>query len=200
MDTNLAITEKIVNYQGQDKLEILISVKSALIDLFECPWIIINNEIGLDQQIKRFESIPFYDFRILNEKNLKKLNLNFLDIHLLPKNKKNKLSSLVDNLIFNLNDQSEIIYDFVRINPFLSDTLFDFILNNQDNINQNLFSIYKNRNESSEFLKEKHFSKNYFNNCFDIAKRQKIIYMWKTTWHKIELYNNKNSFVENLLL
>jgi hypothetical protein len=24
--------------------------------------------------------------------------------------------------------------------------------------------------------------------------------MWKTTWHKLELYNNKNSFVENLLL
>ena len=104
MDTNLVITEKIINYEGQDKLVVLISVKAALIDLFECPWIIINSHEGLDHQIKRFESIPFCEFRNLNEKNIKKLNLNFLEIYLLPKNKKNKLLSLIENLIFNFHD------------------------------------------------------------------------------------------------
>lgn len=200
MDTNLVITEKIINYQGQDKLEVLISVKAALIDLFECPWIIINSYEGLDHQIKRFESIPFCEFRNLNEKNIKKLNLNFLEIYLLPKNKKNKLLSLIENLIFNLDDQSKIVFDHVRINPFLNDSFYEFISENQDILNESIFSIYKNRNESSYYLKDKHCSKNYFKNCYEIAKHQKIIHMWKTTWHKLELYNNKNSFVENLLL
>lgn len=200
MDTFVAINQKIVSYQGLDKLEILLSVKSALIDAFDCPWIILNINEGLNDQIKKLESFSFFDCRELNEKNLKKISCNFLELHLLPKNKKIKILSLIENIIYNDNDQSYIIFDFLKINPFLNDDLYNFILSNEDHIDKSILKKYKNRNESSKFLREKHISFKYHQNCYDIAKRQKIIQMWKTTWHRIELYNDKASFIENLLI
>lgn len=200
MDTLVAITQKIVGYQGLDKLEILLSVKSALTDVFECPWIILNDFIGLNEQIKKLESFSFSDYREVNENNLKKINLAYLELHLLPKNKKNRLLSLVENIIYNDNEKINVVFDLIKINPFLYDELFNFILQNEYHFDQKIINDYKNRNESSLFLKEKHSSCSYYQNCYEIAKKQKIINMWKTTWHRMELYNDKASFIENLLI
>ena len=200
MDTTVIISDKIVNYYGLDKLEILLSVKSALTDTFDCPWIIINTNQGLNDQIKKLESFSFSEFRSINEKNLKKLNTNFLEIHLLPKNKKIRLNLLVDDLINDESNGTKIIFDHLKIDPFSEDKLYNFIIERSDFINQDILISYKNRNQSSMFLKEKHDSKNHFQNCFEIAKKQKIKFLWKTTWSKIELYSDKFNFVENLIL
>ena len=199
MDTFNTISNKIVSLTDIESLEILISVKSALLDLMECPILLLNDSDNINHLLNNLDSYSYTKYKSINDKNLRKLNTNFQEIFLLPKNKKLRLLSLIDSILQNLNDNIIIVFDNISINPFLEDSLFNY-LQKCENVDTKIIETYYNRNKSANFLKNKYMSNNLYFSCHELAIQNKIISHWKKSWHKIENYSQSNSSIESLLI
>ena len=118
----------------------------------------------------------------------------------MPKNKRNKLLLLIDNIIENIKEDKIIIYDVLRSDPFSEDFLLQFILKNNNSINQKIIDLYKVRNkESKDILLRANIQYDYYQSCFIRSRINKIKDYWINIWGIEEKYKSF-SLIEYLII
>lgn len=193
------IQKKILQCSQNDNLEIIISLRAFLLDMPDCPYFLFLNEnfsnIILENQK---QTLDFY--RKKNEFNIKKINLKPIDIHLLPKNKKNTLIDFTDEVLKNKNVYDYLVFDQIRSNPYNEDELFEFINKNVENIDESIYKKYKLRNDDLRNIVSKtSFSNKIYFSIYDIAKKNKITEYWKNLWGLPEKYFEED-VISNIIL
>ena len=200
MNTLNIISKKVLECSLSDKLEILISMRAFILEIYECPWALIDHKNNLNDQILDLQNKSLQHYKNINERNIKKLHINPIEILILPKNKKNKLLKLVDSLIENNINEKEILFDKLRSDPFAEDNLLKFILDHSENININILSNYQLRNhEAKELLSKANIHFHYYHSCFVISRMNKIKDYWINIWGIEEKYR-KISFIDYIIL
>ena len=199
MDTFTKITNSINKSFQTNDLNYLISLKAFLCEKNDCPWRIFYEIKDLEENIRHMQSKSLFYFKDINTQNLKKFNINQIEIYLLPKNKRNKLIDEIDDI---LSSQNFIfITDELRSNPYNEDTLMKTILENQKILPDDLIKIYTIR---KEFLSKLFIFANYSNQIFQTsmasAKNNKIKEYWINIWGSSESYNSDLSVIESLIL
>ena len=168
-------------------------------DMPDCPYFLFLNKnfsnIILENQK---QTLDFY--RKKNEFNRKKINLKPIDIHLLPKNKKNTLIDFTDEVLKNKNVYDYLVFDQIRSNPYNEDELFIFINKNIENIDESIYKKYKLRNDDLRNIVSKtSFSNKIYFSTYDIAKKNKIKEYWKNLWGLPEKYFEED-VISNIIL
>lgn len=182
-----------------DKLEILISMRAFILEIYECPWALIDPLENLDDQILDLQNKTLQHYKSLNERNIKKLHISPIEIFILPKNKKNKLLKLVDSLINTHIDEKEILFDTLRADPFAKDFLLDFIHKNPE-VNNKIVSIYQTRNQEAKDLLEKaEINFSFYQSCFITSRINKVKDYWINIWGIEEKYKSI-SFIDYIIL
>ena len=183
-----------------DKLEILISMRAFILEIYECPWALIDTKSNINEQIITLQNHSLSHYKILNERNIKKLQISPIDIFVMPKNKKNKLLLLIDNLIENIKKDQVIIFDTLRSDPFSNDFLLEFMLIHNHDINQKIIDLYKTRNkESKDILAKANINCDYYQSCFIRSRINKIKDYWINIWGIEEKYQSY-SLIEYLIV
>lgn len=193
------IQKKILQCSQNDNLEIIISLRAFLLDTPDCPIIIFNKQ-NYNQLIIEHQQFTADHYRRKNELNLKKISLKPLDIHLLPRNKKNVLLDLTEEILKNKNIMDFLIFDVTRSNPYCEDNLFEFIKKNINEIDEKIFIKYKTRNDDLiNIISKTSFSNKIYFSTFDIAKKNKIKDYWKNLWGLPEKYFDED-VISNIIL
>ena len=193
------IQKKILQCSQNDNLEIIISLRAFLLDIPDCPYFLFTSEnySPLIQESQKY-TLDFY--RKKNEFNIRKITLKPIDIHLMPRNKKNSLIELIDGILKNNNIYDVLVYDGIRSNPYCEDELFEFIKLNMKNIDENIYKKYKLRNDDLRNIVSKtSFSNKIYFSTYDIAKKNKIKEYWKNLWGLPEKYFEED-VISNIIL
>ena len=200
MNTLSIISKKVLECSLSDKLEILISMRAFILDIYECPWALIDPKTNINDQIIVLQSCSLTHYKNVNEHNIKKLQLSPIDIFIMPKNKRNKLLLLIDNIIENIKEDKIIIFDVLRSDPFSEDFLLQFILKNNNSINQKIIDLYKVRNkESKDIILKANIQYDYYQSCFIRSRINKIKDYWINIWGIEEKYKSF-SLIEYLII
>lgn len=199
MDTFTKIINSINKSFQTNDLNYLVSLKAFLCDKNDCPWSLFYNIEELEANIQFMQNKSLSYYKDLNTLNLKKFNINQIEIYLIPRNKRNKLTDEIDEI---LSSQDYIfITDELRSNPFNEDTLMNIISENQSLLSEKLIKIYTLR---KEFLSRLFIFSNYNNQIFQtsmsLAKNNKIKEYWINIWGSTESYNSDLSVIESLIL
>ena len=199
MNSLTEISKKILECSQNDRLEILISLRAFLLECQDCPWIHFKDPSNFSEDLFKVQNHNFEYFKSLNEQNIKKINIQPIELILLPRNKKNTLLNLLDDLNYN---NSYLVFDLCRTNPFSKDLLFDFILSHKDDFNKETIKIYEARNKSiksiSEFAK---IENNIYETSLCTSRKNKIKDYWINIWGIKDKYIFDNqSSIENLIL
>ena len=168
-------------------------------DIPDCPYFLFTSEnySPLIQESQKY-TLDFY--RKKNESNIRKITLKPIDIHLMPRNKKNSLIELIDGILKNNNIYDVLVYDGIRSNPYCEDKLFEFIKLNMKNIDENIYKKYKLRNDDLRNIVSKtSFSNKIYFSTYDIAKKNKIKEYWKNLWGLPEKYFEED-VISNIIL
>ena len=174
-------------------------MRAFLLDIPDCPIIIFNTK-NYNQLIIQHQQFTADYYRRKNELNLKKISLKPLDIHLLPRNKKNVLLDLTEEILKNKNIMDFLIFDVTRSNPYCEDNLFEFIKKNINEIDEKIFIKYKTRNDDLiNIISKTSFSNKIYFSTFDIAKKNKIKDYWKNLWGLPEKYFDED-VISNIIL
>ena len=198
MNTVLDISNKIIQCSQNDQLEIIISLRAFLFDIPIYSWVDLTYSKNYEEDIALLHNKNIFELKSLNEKNLKKIYLKPIDLFLLPRNKKNYLISLIDEIFedFSL----VVIFDKIRTNPFLEDTLFEFIKNNKNQFSDKIFITYKTRNDNAkELVSLASIEPQIYETCFTLSRKNKIINYWENIWADSYKYNEPN-LIQNLIL
>ena len=165
----------------------------------DCPYFLFTSEnySPLIQESQKY-TLDFY--RKKNESNIRKITLKPIDIHLMPRNKKNSLIELIDGILKNNYIYDVLVYDGIRSNPYCEDELFEFIKLNMKNIDENIYKKYKLRNDDLRNIVSKtSFSNKIYFSTYDIAKKNKIKEYWKNLWGLPEKYFEED-VISNIIL
>jgi hypothetical protein len=165
----------------------------------DCPYFLFTSEnySPLIQENQKY-TLDFY--RKKNESNIRKISLKPIDVHLMPKNKKNSLIELIDGILKNNNIIDVLVFDAIRSNPYCEDELFEFIKLNMQNIDENIYKKYKLRNDDLRNIVSKtSFSNKIYFSTYDIAKKNKIKEYWKNLWGLPEKYFEED-VISNIIL
>lgn len=198
MNTVLDISNKIIQCSQNDQLEIIISLRAFLFDIPIYSWVDLTYSKNYEEDIALLHNKNIFELKSLNEKNLKKIYLKPIDLFLLPRNKKNYLISLIDEIFedFSL----VVIFDKIRTNPFLEDALFEFIKNNKNQFSDKIFITYKTRNDNAkELVSLASIEPQIYETCFTLSRKNKIINYWENIWADSYKYNEPN-LIQNLIL
>lgn len=198
MNTVLDISNKIIQCSQNDQLEIIISLRAFLFDIPIYSWVDLTYSKNYEEDIALLHNKNIFELKSLNEKNLKKIYLKPIDLFLLPRNKKNYLISLIDEIFedFSL----VVIFDKIRTNPFLEDALFEFIKNNKNQFSDKMFITYKTRNDNAkELVSLASIEPQIYETCFTLSRKNKIINYWENIWADSYKYNEPN-LIQNLIL
>lgn len=175
-------------------------MRAFILDIYECPWVLIDPKTNINDQIIVLQSCSLTHYKNVNEHNIKKLQLSPIDIFIMPKNKRNKLLLLIDNIIENIKEDKIIIFDVLRSDPFSEDFLLQFILKNNNSINQKIVDLYKVRNkESKDILLRANIQYDYYQSCFIRSRINKIKDYWINIWGIEEKYKSF-SLIEYLII
>jgi hypothetical protein len=198
LNTVLDISNKIIQCSQNDQLEIIISLRAFLFDIPIYSWVDLTYSKNYEEDIALLHNKNIFELKSLNEKNLKKIYLKPIDLFLLPRNKKNYLISLIDEIFedFSL----VVIFDKIRTNPFLEDALFEFIKNNKNQFSDKIFITYKTRNDNAkELVSLASIEPQIYETCFTLSRKNKIINYWENIWADSYKYNEPN-LIQNLIL
>jgi hypothetical protein len=180
------------------KLDILFSLKAFLLNKSNCPFFVHKNGENIDCLISSLHSRDLNFYKAYNEKNLRKIKISPNSFQCIPKNRCMGLLHLVDELINNLSQDEILIFDNLRINPFLEDCLFNFL--KQNNASGEIYNLYLKRSLISKDL-DKFFliENNVHESCLDKALKIKLIDYWRNSYGLANFYN-ENLLIENLIL
>ena len=136
------------------------------------------------------------------ERNIKRINIHQIELILLPRNKKNSLLSLLDDLSYNLFADTFVIYDLCRMNPFSDDNLYNFITNNQIFFDKKIIQLYQSRHENIKHIKEfANISNQIYESSLCTSRKNKIKDYWIHIWGIKDKYIYQyQSTIENLIL
>lgn len=198
MNTLSEISNKIILCSQNDQLEIIVSLRAFLFDNPIHFWILFNYEQEYETNLIKLQNLNLFEAKSLNEKNINKIGLKPIDLFLLPKNKKNFLIIMIDEILNDL--ECKIIFDKLRTNPFNKDDLFIFIDKNKEFFSKQIYILYKNRNIQSKILISKSgIEYQIYDSCFAISRKNKIINYWLNSWGEKSYYNEPD-LIENLIL
>ena len=202
MNSVAEISKKILECSQKDKLEILISLRAFLLDCHDSPWIIFKDENEYLENLINTQNHNIDYYKIKNEGNIKKINIHPIELILLPRNKKNSLLSLLDDITYNIFADSFIVYDLCRMNPFSEDLLFNFIIKNQLYFDKTIIQMYQSRHENINHIKEfANIDNCVYENCLCSSRKNKIKDYWVNIWGIKDKYIYQNeSSIENLIL
>ena len=202
MNSVAEISKKILECSQNDKLEILISLRAFLLDCHDSPWIIFKNENEYLENLINTQNNNIDYFKIKNERNIKKINIHPIELILLPRNKKNSLLALLDDVSYNIFADSFIIFDLCRMNPFSDDLLFNFIIENQSNFDKSIVQMYQSRHDNIKNIKEfANIDNCIYETCLCNSRKNKIKDYWINIWGIKDKYIYQNqSTIENLIL
>jgi hypothetical protein len=82
------ISEKFLECSQNDRLEILISPRAFLLECQDCPWRHSKDPSNFSEDLFKVQNHNFEHFKSLNEQNIKKINIQPIELILLPRNKK----------------------------------------------------------------------------------------------------------------
>lgn len=182
MITLSELKNKIVQSSNINELNNLISLRAFLLEQEQCPWFVIEDISSLSKVIEEFEKHQNIYYKNKNTNNIKKFNITPLELYLLPKNKKLIILSLLNEIIEDLSQNSFIIEDLIRINPFNKDTLLELI-NSNNNLPSDIITKYNKRSQDlTKILEIAEVEKTIYSNCIYTAKKNKIIEYWRQKW------------------
>lgn len=198
MNTIHEISNKVIQCSQSDRLEIIVSLRAFLFDDPVYFWFDFS-ELGKAEKIlEKKQILDIFDAKSINEKNIKKINIKPIDLYLLPKNKKIYLINLIEEIFDDL--QITIIYDSLRINPFLEDKLFLFIQEHNAFFSDKTSSIYKTRNQSATYiLEEADIQPCIYETSFTLSRKNKIINYWANIWGNSTNYKDP-TIIEHLII
>lgn len=199
MNVTQEIANKIVSScQDYSKLDILFSLKAFLLNKSNCPFFVHKNSSNIDCLIVSLHERDLNFYKAYNEKNVRKIKISPNQLQFMPKNRCMTLLSLVDELINNYSQDEILVFDNLRINPFLEDSMFKFLKNKK--VSEELYDLYLRRNLISKDLNKFFLIENrVYESCLDKALKIKLIEYWKNSYGIVNFYN-ENLIIDNLIL
>lgn len=202
MNTLSELKNIILKSSNTNETNNLISLRAFLFDEEDCPWALLDNKSQLQDTIEFFESKEISYYKKLNEKNIRKLKINPIEIYLLPYNKRKILIELINDILDIHIQDLILLQDKLRADPFKNDSLMEIIMNNNNLIDLNTIALYKKRkNQLDELLEFMPLKKTIVTHSVDIAIINKIKNIWMNSWGISKAYNlNQFNSIDNLLI
>lgn len=199
MDIFTDIKSKINKSFQTNDINFLVSLKAFLCDKEDCPVLIFHSNENLNTLILDMQRETYHFYKNQNLLNIKKYNINYLDLYILPKNKRNILINEINELLEST--EITIIYDDIRANPFGFDTLFEFINKNTNLFSGSIVLTYKTRKEFlTRLLLQTGYEKTIYETSVIEAKNNKIRDYWRNIWGDPRTYLPETTSVENILI
>lgn len=196
------ISKKILECSQNERLETLISLRAFLLECQDSPWIIFKDQHSYTKELISAQNNNIEYYKLKNERNVKRINIQPIELILLPRNKKNTLLSLMDDISYNLFADSFVVFDLCRMNPFSEDILYNFITNNNVFFDKTLIHLYQSRHENIKHIKEfANITSQIYESSLCVSRRNKIKEYWIHIWGIKDKYIYPNqSTIENLIL